>query len=80
MFCDAWSAIHFPYLHAIWHVLIFLAAYTGLVLYAYFTVRDEKPELAPVLRYWPKNEFELGIPYVAIRCYTTHSTDPILLS
>lgn len=71
MFCDAWSAISFPYLHAVWHIFIFLAAYTAAVLFAYFSVKDEKPEQTPVLRYWPRDDFELGIPYVAIRCYTT---------
>ena len=74
MFCDVWSAIHFPYLHAFWHVFVFLAAYTAAVLFAYFSVQDEKPEQAAILRYWPRDDFELGIPYVAIRCYT--STKP----
>lgn len=77
LFCDAWSAIDFPYLHAVWHVLIFLSAYTGLVLYAYFAVQDERPELRPVLRYWPQDDFELGIPFVAIRCYEARVDDPI---
>lgn len=69
LFCDAWSAINFPYLHALWHIFIFIAAYTALVLFAYFSVKDECPEQSPVLKYWPKDDFELGIPYVSIRCY-----------
>ncbi|KAK6624494.1 hypothetical protein RUM44_011353 [Polyplax serrata] len=71
MFCDLWSSIQFPYLHAVWHVFVFLAAYTATVLFAYFSVRDEKPELVPMLKYWPRDDFELGIPFVAIRCYTS---------
>lgn len=53
-----------------WHIFVFLAAYTATVLFAYFSVRDEKPEQVPILKYWPRDSFELGIPYVTIRCYT----------
>lgn len=67
MFCEAWSAINFPYLHGFWHVLIFIAAYTVLVLFAYFYVESELPQRQPLLKYWPKNEFEFGIPFISIR-------------
>jgi alkaline ceramidase len=67
VFCDAWSAINFPYLHGVWHILIFIAAYTACVLFSYFFVRDENPEKGPMLKFWPYNEWELGIPYVTIK-------------
>ncbi|XP_041975713.1 alkaline ceramidase [Aricia agestis] len=67
MFCDAWLSINFPYMHGIWHVLIFIASYTALVLFAYFNVSDERPEQTPQLRYWPRNDFELGVPYIVIK-------------
>ncbi|XP_034473210.1 alkaline ceramidase [Drosophila innubila] len=67
MFCEAWSAINFPYLHGFWHILIFIAAYTVLVLFAYFYVESELPQRQPLLKYWPKNEFEFGIPFISIR-------------
>ncbi|XP_011199851.1 PREDICTED: alkaline ceramidase [Bactrocera latifrons] len=67
MFCDAWSAINFPYLHGFWHIFIFIAAYTVLVLYAYFYVETELPQRQPMLKYWPKNDFEFGIPFIYIR-------------
>ncbi|XP_013133267.1 PREDICTED: alkaline ceramidase [Papilio polytes] len=67
MFCDAWLSIDFPYLHGVWHILIFIASYTALVLGAYFNVSEERPEQKPQLRYWPRNDFELGIPYIAIK-------------
>ncbi|XP_030377007.1 alkaline ceramidase [Scaptodrosophila lebanonensis] len=67
MFCETWSAINFPYLHGFWHVLIFIASYTVLVLYAYFYVESELPQRRPLLKYWPVNEFEFGIPFISIR-------------
>ncbi|CAG9135662.1 hypothetical protein JYU34_003270 [Plutella xylostella] len=67
LFCDAWLSINFPYMHGVWHVLIFIASYTALVLSAYFNVLEESPQHKPQLRYWPKNDFELGIPYIAIK-------------
>ncbi|KAJ8736169.1 hypothetical protein PYW08_006825 [Mythimna loreyi] len=67
MFCDAWLSIDFPYMHGVWHVLIFIASYTALVLLAYFNVTEESPEQKPQLKYWPINEFELGIPYITMK-------------
>ncbi|EZA55626.1 hypothetical protein DMN91_007694 [Ooceraea biroi] len=69
LFCDTWLNLNFPYLHALWHLFIFIASYTAAVLFAYFSVQDEKPQQSPVLRYWPRDDFELGIPYVTIRSY-----------
>jgi alkaline ceramidase len=56
-------------LHGVWHILIFIAAYTACVLFSYFFVSDEKPEKGPVLKFWPNNNWELGIPYVSIKYY-----------
>lgn len=72
LFCDYWSSLKFPYLHGFWHILIFIAAYTICVLFAYFYVKDEKPEWGPKLKYWPRNNFELCIPYVSIKGYSGH--------
>nr|CAD7430762.1 unnamed protein product [Timema monikensis] len=71
LFCETWLALNFPYLHALWHILIFIASYTALVLFAYFAVKEERPDTTPVLRYWPREDFELGVPYVTIRSYCT---------
>ncbi|CAH0592647.1 unnamed protein product [Chrysodeixis includens] len=67
MFCDAWLSIDFPYMHGVWHVLIFIASYTMLVLFAYFNVLEERPEQTPQLKYWPVDDFELGIPYISLK-------------
>ncbi|KAJ8683266.1 hypothetical protein QAD02_019058 [Eretmocerus hayati] len=69
LFCDTWLNWNFPYLHALWHILIFIAGYTAAVLFAYFSVKDERPQTSPMLKYWPRDDFELGIPYVTIKCY-----------
>lgn len=67
LLCEAWSAIKFPYLHGLWHIFIFIASYTACVLFAYFSVKEERPEKHAVLKYWPKNDFEFGIPYIFIK-------------
>ncbi|GAB6027076.1 hypothetical protein CHUAL_013802 [Chamberlinius hualienensis] len=65
MFCEMWSsAFNFQYFHAIWHILIFNAAYPACVLYAYFHVRYTLPHKKPTLNYWPCDSFEYGVPYV----------------
>lgn len=67
MFCDTWLNINFPYLHGVWHILIGIGSFTSVVLFAYLTVIDECPESNPVLKYWPNNDFELGVPFVSIK-------------
>lgn len=67
LFCDTWSSINFPYLHGFWHIFIFIAGYTVCVLFAYFSVESEKPQQMPILKYWPRNNFEFGIPYISIK-------------
>ena len=44
LLCEAWMRVGFPYLHGFWHVLIFLAAYAGVVLFAYFDVKNTRPD------------------------------------
>lgn len=68
-FCDTVLGEYFPYLHALWHVLIFISSYTACVLFAYYAVKEEYANRIPDLKYWPVNEFELGIPFVSIKCY-----------
>ena len=67
--CDVWSNLGFPYLHGVWHVLIFLAAYTAVVLFAYFDVKNNHPHEHALIRYWPIDTFEFGIPFVQLKHY-----------
>ena len=67
--CEMWSNLGFPYLHGFWHVLIFLAAYTAVVLFAYYDVKNNHPLDQALIRYWPLDTFEFGIPYVQLKHY-----------
>ena len=69
MCCEMWTNLGFPYLHGFWHVLIFLAAYTAVVLFAYFDVKNNHPYEHALIRYWPVDTFEFGIPFVHLKHY-----------
>jgi len=66
-FCSYWASIGFPYLHGVWHILIFLSSYTSIVLFAYYDVVNHMQNKVPVLMYYPLDKFELGVPYVFVR-------------
>ena len=72
MCCEMWLNLGFPYLHGFWHVLVFLASYTAVVLFAYYDVKNNYPLDEAVIRYWPQDTFEFGIPFVHLKHY--HST------
>ena len=43
------ASLRFPYLHAAWHVLVFLASYTAIVIFAFFEAKQKKNGLRPVI-------------------------------
>lgn len=65
--CNMWIRIGFPYLHGFWHILILLASYKGVVLFAYYDVKDNCSSDKALIRYWPSDDFEYGIPYVHLK-------------
>jgi len=65
-FCEFWTGIGFPYLHGCWHVLIFLCSYTAIVLFAYFEVKNHIPGEKPILRYYPVDSWQFGIPFIVL--------------
>ncbi|XP_038072720.1 alkaline ceramidase 2-like [Patiria miniata] len=75
-FCDFWLFVSFPYLHCFWHILVLVASYSSVVLFAYFDAMNEFPEMGPVLRYWPKDRYtNFGIPYVTLKCVVAKPKD-----
>ena len=62
--CSMWIRIGFPYLHGFWHILILLASYKGVVLFAYYDVKHNYHSDKALIRYWPSDNFECGLPYV----------------
>jgi len=68
LFCSFYTSRNVNYLHAIWHILIFLSSYALCVLFAYFFVESEKPNTHFTLSYWPRNDCNFtGIPYIEIK-------------
>jgi len=67
LLCSLCTSIGFPYLHAAWHILIFLASYAVVVLFAYFEAKNSSEGLSPVLRWYPLLGLEsIAIPFVEI--------------
>jgi len=66
-FCSYWSSIGFPYLHGVWHITIFLASYSAIVIFAYFDVKNHMVSKEATLRYFPSDNFEWGIPFVFVK-------------
>ncbi|XP_007524891.2 alkaline ceramidase 1 isoform X3 [Erinaceus europaeus] len=64
--CSFWQRIHFPYLHSIWHVLISLTFPYAMVTMAMVDARYEMPEEMVRLRYWPRDSWPVGLPYVEL--------------
>jgi len=66
-FCSYWAGIGFPYLHGVWHILIFLSSYSSIVLFAYCDVINHMPDKLPILMYYPCDQFQLGVPFVFVK-------------
>ncbi|XP_063226973.1 alkaline ceramidase-like [Bacillus rossius redtenbacheri] len=65
--CDTLRAINLTFLHAVFHLLSFMAAYTIVVVFSHQYVAAERCDLRPSLSYWPRDNCELGVPYVVVR-------------
>ena len=50
VFCSLWAGLGFPYLHAAWHVLVFLASYTAVVIFAFFDAKQRRKGLKAEIR------------------------------
>uniref|UniRef100_A0A8C9PQX9 Alkaline ceramidase n=1 Tax=Spermophilus dauricus TaxID=99837 RepID=A0A8C9PQX9_SPEDA len=65
--CGFWQRIHFFYLHSIWHVLISITFPYGLVTMALVDASYEMPGQTLKVRYWPRDTWPMGLPYVEVQ-------------
>ena len=71
-----WSKNLITYLNKkLSYCLILKASYTAVVLFAYFDVKNNHPNEQPLIRYWPIDTFEFGVPFVQIKGHFPASPD-----
>ncbi|XP_008049204.1 alkaline ceramidase 1 [Carlito syrichta] len=66
LLCSFWQQIHFFYLHSIWHVLISITFPYGMVTMVLVDARYEMPGETLKVRYWPRDTWLVGLPYVEV--------------
>ncbi|KAM7242052.1 hypothetical protein CapIbe_006523 [Capra ibex] len=64
LLCSFWQWINFSYLHSIWHVLISFTFPYGIVILAVVDSTYEMPNKTIKVRYWPRDTWPMGLPYV----------------
>ncbi|MXQ83910.1 hypothetical protein E5288_WYG002384 [Bos mutus] len=64
LLCSFWQWINFSYLHSIWHVLISFTFPYGMVILALVDSAYEMPNKTLKVRYWPRDTWPMGLPYV----------------
>jgi alkaline ceramidase len=65
MFCYFWISISFPYLHAIWHILILFSSNEAIVVCAYLLIKYQYPQSNLLLHIWPNEQWgSFGLPYL----------------
>uniref|UniRef100_H0VUH5 Alkaline ceramidase n=1 Tax=Cavia porcellus TaxID=10141 RepID=H0VUH5_CAVPO len=67
LFCSFWQRIHFFYLHSIWHVIISITFPYGFVTMALVDATYEMPGETLKVRYWPRDSWPVGLPYIEIQ-------------
>ncbi|XP_066551823.1 alkaline ceramidase 1 isoform X2 [Amia ocellicauda] len=65
--CNFWKRINFCYLHSIWHILIVVATAHGSTVIAYFDATHEIPYALPEIKYWPRDDWPVGLPYISVK-------------
>jgi alkaline ceramidase len=65
MFCSFWISISFPYLHAIWHVLILFSSNEAIVICAYLLIKYQYSQANVLLHVWPNDQWgSFSLPYL----------------
>ncbi|XP_076977079.1 alkaline ceramidase 1 [Tamandua tetradactyla] len=65
--CSFWQRIHFFYLHSIWHVFISITFPYGVTIMALVDGSYEMPDQILKVRYWPRDTWLVGLPYIEIQ-------------
>ncbi|XP_078481883.1 alkaline ceramidase-like [Ciona intestinalis] len=74
VFCPFMLSIRFPYLHAVWHILVLIAANMVFVLGAFDYANQTALMHEPYLAFLPLLGSYVGIWYVAFRLPNRKST------
>jgi Ceramidase len=68
IFCDFYRSVNVTYLHAIWHLLSYIASSSACTLGLYLYMKLDRPKIRCEIAYWPRSDFKLlGIPYVKLK-------------
>ncbi|XP_037680106.1 alkaline ceramidase 1-like [Choloepus didactylus] len=65
--CSFWQRIHFFYLHSIWHVFISFTFPYSITTMVLVEGSYEMPGQILKVRYWPRDTWPVGLPYVEIQ-------------
>ncbi|CAF3826395.1 unnamed protein product [Rotaria sp. Silwood1] len=77
MFCSFWISISFPYLHAIWHILILFSSNEAIVVCAYLIIKYQYPQANLVLYTWPNEKWGyFTLPYLQFHDDTNYLALP----
>ncbi|CAF0821802.1 unnamed protein product [Rotaria sordida] len=77
MFCSFWISISFPYLHAIWHVIILFSSNEAIVICAYLVIKYHYPQANLVVYAWPNEEWGwFTLPYLKFHDDTNYLASP----
>ncbi|CAF3314860.1 unnamed protein product, partial [Rotaria sp. Silwood2] len=78
IFCSFWISISFPYLHAIWHVLIIFSSNEAIVVCAYLIIKYQYSQANLVLYTWPNEKWGwFTLPYLKFHDDTNYLASPM---
>lgn len=68
LMCDLWLYLGTPYLHALFHLLSSVAAYTVFVMFALLDIerRSSTHSFTAAIRYFPKGGSLFSLPYITL--------------
>uniref|UniRef100_A0A914WYN2 Alkaline ceramidase n=1 Tax=Plectus sambesii TaxID=2011161 RepID=A0A914WYN2_9BILA len=66
--CDVWLRLGTPYLHAVFHLLSSVSAYTVFVIFSWLDVERRRPQhgFRAAIRFFPRQCGVFGFPYITL--------------